>query len=63
VHVALRRDQILMPGELLNRLRRRAAHREMRAERVTQSMRTARAQSCALRRAYDVVRDHVLREW
>jgi hypothetical protein len=31
VHVPLRRDQILMPGELLNRPRRRAAHGQMRA--------------------------------
>jgi hypothetical protein len=62
VHVPLRRDQILMPGELLNRPRRRAPHREMRAERVPQSMHTARAERGALCRACDVVRDHVLRE-
>jgi len=37
MHVPLRRHEILMAGQLLNRPRRRAAHREMRAERVTES--------------------------
>jgi hypothetical protein len=38
MHVPLRRHQILMARELLNRPRRRAAHGEMRTERVAQSM-------------------------
>jgi hypothetical protein len=38
VHVALRRPEILVAGELLNRPRRRATHREMRTERVSQAL-------------------------
>ena len=38
VDVGLRRAQVLVPGELLNRARRRAPHRQMRAERVTQDV-------------------------
>ena len=41
VHVPLRRGEIHMPGELLNRSRRRPTHREMRTERVPQSMHAA----------------------
>jgi hypothetical protein len=38
MHIPLRRDEVLMPGELLNGPRRRPAHREMGTERVTKSM-------------------------
>ena len=38
VHVALGHRQIRMPGEFLNRPRRRASHREVRTERVTQDV-------------------------
>ena len=34
VHVPLRRPQVLVAGEFLNRARRRAAHREVRTERM-----------------------------
>ena len=38
VHVALRRAQIAVPRELLNRSARRAPHREVGAERVPEHM-------------------------
>jgi hypothetical protein len=38
VHVPLRRGEIHVTGELLNGSRRRAARREVRTERVPQSM-------------------------
>ena len=41
VHVAHRRRQMLVPGELLDRLRRRPSHREMRAERVSKDVHVA----------------------
>jgi len=41
VHVPLRRDEIHVPSELLNRTRRGPAHREVRTERVPQSMHAA----------------------
>ena len=46
VHVALRRREVGVPGQLLNRPRRRAPHRQMRTERVTQPMRTVARQAC-----------------
>lgn len=45
VHVALRHRQILVPGELLNRARRCAPHRQMRAERVPKDVHAA-ARAC-----------------
>jgi len=39
VHVPLRRGQVLMPGQLLDRPRRRATHRQVRTERVTDHVR------------------------
>ena len=36
--VALRRRQIGMPRQFLNRLRRRSTHRQMRAERMPKGM-------------------------
>jgi hypothetical protein len=41
VHVPLRRREIHVAGEILNRSRRRTAHREVRTERVPQSMHAA----------------------
>src|SRR5258705_13764197 len=38
VHVALRRVEILVSGQFLDRPRRRATHRQMRTERVTEDM-------------------------
>lgn len=38
VHVALRRFQVLMPGQFLNGSRRRSTHRQVRAERVAQDV-------------------------
>jgi len=40
VHVPLRRREILMSGQFLNRSCRRAAHRQMRTERVPEHMRS-----------------------
>ena len=39
VHVPLRRRQVLVPRQLLNRTSRRSPHREMRAERATEHVR------------------------
>ena len=41
MHVPLRRAQIAMPGEFLNRQAWRASHRQMRTERVTQDVHAA----------------------
>ena len=41
VHVPLRRAQVLVPGELLDGLRRGAAHRGPRAERVAENVQLA----------------------
>jgi hypothetical protein len=38
VHIALRRAELLMASEFLNRSHRRAPHRQMRTERVPQYM-------------------------
>ena len=38
MHVALRRSQVRVPGELLDGARRRAAHRQVRTERVPQDV-------------------------
>ena len=40
MHVPLRRRQILMPGQFLNRPSGAAAHRQVRAERVSQNVHT-----------------------
>ncbi len=42
--VALRRRQIGMPRQFLNRLRRRSTHRQMRAERMPKGMDALRAE-------------------
>src|ERR1700676_3347019 len=62
VHVPLRRGQILMPREFLNRSRRRAAHREMRAERMPQPMYPARGELRTPGRSFYVMLDHVCAE-
>ena len=41
VHVPLRRAQVLVPGELLDRLRRSAAHRQARAEGMAEDVQPA----------------------
>ena len=62
VHVPLRRRQVLMPGQLLNRPRRRAPHRQVRTERVPQDV-NARASRCARRAARRTMHLHdLLRE-
>ena len=38
VHASLRRLEVLMPGEFLNGPSRRATHRQMRTERVTEDV-------------------------
>jgi hypothetical protein len=43
MHVPLRRREILMAGEFLNRPRRRSSHRQMRTECVPQPMNAARS--------------------
>ena len=58
MHVPLRRAEMLMPRELLDRARRGAAHREVRAEGVTQTVDAARAtpgNPCASYRPLDMV--------
>jgi hypothetical protein len=57
VHVPLRCRQILMPGEFLNRPRRRAAHREMRAERMPQPMYPACDEQSAPRGPFHMMLD------
>jgi hypothetical protein len=51
VHIPLRRRQILMPLEFLNRLGRSPTHRQVRAERVTKRMDTGNP--AASRRLFD----------
>ena len=60
MHVPLRRGQVLMAGELLNRARGRAAHREMRAERVAQHVRPVVEERGLLRRASNQSLHHAL---
>ena len=62
MHVPLRRHQILMAGELLDRSCRGAAHREVRTERVPQSMYAALAELRASHRSSNVILDDLLRE-
>jgi hypothetical protein len=51
VHVALRRRQVAVSGELLDRPHRRTAHRKTRAEGVTQDVHALLRQSGPLRRS------------
>ena len=59
MHVPLRRAEVAMAGEFLHRSRRRAAHREVRAERVSQDVRSrvprlaTGCEPCLARRAAD----------
>ena len=50
VHVPLRRRQVLVAGEFLNRPRRRAAHRQVRTERVPQDVNALASRAPAARR-------------
>jgi len=61
VHVPLRRREILMARELLNRAGRRAPHREMRTEGVPQSVHAVLCNLRASRRAFHTVLDDVRR--
>ena len=61
MHVPLRHAQFAVPGELLDRLRRRATHREVRAERVTQQV-NAPSYVRPARRAFDPVLDLLPRQ-
>jgi hypothetical protein len=56
VHVPLRRGDVGVAGQLLNRPRRRAAHREMRTERVPKPVRPAALEPRAPRGSYDAGR-------
>jgi hypothetical protein len=55
VHVTLRRDQILVAGQFLDRPGRRPSHRQVRAERMAQAMYTARAEPRTPSRPFHVV--------
>jgi hypothetical protein len=59
VHVPLRRREILVAGELLNGSGRRAAHRQMRTERVPQPMHTALRYLRPSRHPFNMVLDDV----
>ena len=65
MHVPLRRAEVAMAGEFLHRSRGRAAHREVRAERVSQDVRSrvprlaTGCEPCLARRALEQVREHV----
>ena len=61
MHVTLRRGQVLVSGELLNRSRRRATHGQMRTERVPQNV-DPRFHVCASRRSPHRDLNHFLRE-
>ena len=53
VHVALRRADVLMSGQFLDRAGRSPTHRQMRAERVSQDVRPVDPQVRPPRRARD----------
>jgi hypothetical protein len=59
MHVTLRRSQVLVAGEFLNRARRRTLHREVRTERVPQAVRPAHWNASESSGSSDMVRDHV----
>jgi hypothetical protein len=61
VHVALRGGDVRVTGQLLNRPRRRPAHREMRTERVPKAVRPAALEPRAPRRSYDRPRHRAFR--
>jgi hypothetical protein len=62
VHVPLRRGEIHVTGELLNRSCRRPAHREVRTERVPQSMYAALRELRSSNGPSDVVLNDFLSE-
>ncbi|MDV7403096.1 hypothetical protein RZS08_67350, partial [Arthrospira platensis SPKY1] len=62
VHVALRGLQVGVPGELLDRPDRRAAHGQVRAEGVPQAVRRAEAQVGSPTREHEPVAERVVGE-
>jgi hypothetical protein len=65
MHVPLRRAEVGMAGEFLHGSRGRAAHREVRAERVSEEVRSrvprlaTGCEPCLARRALEQAREHV----
>jgi len=56
VHVSHRRREVLVAREVLDRLRRRAPHREVRAEGMAEDVHVARGgEPCPALRAFDPV--------
>src|SRR5260370_28614740 len=62
MHVPLRRREIAVARELLDRSRRSATHRKMGTKRVPQTVGAARRDFRATRGASYVVSDDILRE-
>jgi hypothetical protein len=62
MHVPLRRRQIRVAGQFLNRPSGRAAHGEMGTERVPESMHAASIEPRTTRRSADVVLHNLLRQ-
>ena len=62
MHVALRGREVLVSCELLDRSRGCTSHCEMRAERVSQSMRPARWKTSFLASLPNVLANDVLRQ-
>jgi hypothetical protein len=62
MHVPLRRRQIFMSRQLLNRTSRCAAHREVRTERMSESMHAARREMRPSGRTSDVILHDLLCE-
>ncbi|HMF99477.1 MAG TPA: hypothetical protein VKE96_34490 [Vicinamibacterales bacterium] len=60
MHVPLRRLEIGVTGEFLNRPRRRASHREMRTERVPQNVNPAVLEPSSPCGVIDVITDVLL---
>ena len=63
VHVPLRRAEVHVPGELLDRPRRGAAHRQVRTERVTQRMDADIAKIGQTSRSRNEQLNQVLGQW
>src|SRR5437773_7255853 len=61
MHVPLRRGEILVSRQFLNGPRRRSSHREMRAERVPQSMYSALAELSAPCGPFHMMLHHISR--
>ena len=63
VHVPLRRPEILMAGEFLNRSYGSTAHHQVRTERVPQNVRTVVSQISFPRRPADQVLHELFGQW